>query len=410
MPPYGSRDYPRSYMAQPMTAVLCSWHGGITRLNDGALIYPPLDHWIWLIPAFLIGACIGSFLNVVIYRVPLGMSVNEPKRSFCPMCKKTIPMRRNLPLVSWLWLRGKCAECGEPIAFRYIGVEILTALLFAVVWWLFPPQVVVCLWVMVAILVAVTFIDAEHLIIPTGLTWAGSVVGLIACMIYPKLPVLAENAGDWLTGLKQGGVGWVSGFVGLWLVVELGKMAFGRKKLKFKSPVAWSLKEPANDNDPMYFVIDGEEIPWWDIFSRKSDRLLIDATDIRVDGESVGGGLLAIRELEIDLPGGNVCKLAEMKSLDGTATSTVIPREAMGKGDVHLLGMVGAFFGWSGVFFSLFGASVFAIIAAVIGRIGFGKQLPFGPFLAMGALAWAFGGWHLWEWYLNFLSPLWAPQ
>ena len=73
-----------------------------------------------------------------------------------------------------------------------------------------------------------------------------------------------------------------------------------------------------------------------------------------------------------------------MKSLDGTATLAVIPREAMGIGDIHLLGMIGAFFGWAGVFFSLFAASIFAIIAAVIGRIGFGKQLPFGPFLAMG--------------------------
>ena len=85
------------------------------RLNGVALIYPPLDHWIWLIPAFLIGSCIGSFLNVVIYRVPLGMSVNDPKRSFCPKCKKAIPMWLNLPMVSWLWLRGKWSHGRAPI-------------------------------------------------------------------------------------------------------------------------------------------------------------------------------------------------------------------------------------------------------------------------------------------------------
>ena len=78
-------------------------------------------------------------------------------------------------------------------------------------------------------------------------------------------------------------------------------------------------------------------------------------------------------------------------------------------GDVHLLGMIGAFFGWTGVFFSLFAASVFAIIAAVIGRIGFGKQLPFGPFLAMGAVTWVFGGWRIWAWYLDFLGPIGIP-
>jgi leader peptidase (prepilin peptidase)/N-methyltransferase len=378
-------------------------------LNGGALIYPPLDHWIWLIPAFLIGACIGSFLNVVIYRVPLGMSVNEPKRSFCPKCKKPIPMWLNMPLISWLWLRGKCKECGAPIAFRYFAVELLTALLFVAMWKFFPPQVVIFLWVLAALLVSITFIDAEHLIIPSGLTWTGSVIGLGACAVWPQLPVMAGEAGNWLAGLKHGGIGWVAGFVGLWLVVELGKMAFGKKAMKFDKPVEWRLKEPEGEQDPMCFVIDGKEIPWWDLFSRKSDKLLIETGDIRVDGESMGGGKLTIREMEIELPDGTVRHLSKMKSLDGTAVSVVIPREAMGFGDVHLLGMIGAFFGWSGVFFSLFAASIFAIIAAVIGRIGFGKQLPFGPFLALGALSWAFGGWQLWKWYMDFLGPIWTP-
>ena len=388
---------------------LYSWQGGNGGLNGVALIYPPLDHWIWLIPAFLIGACIGSFLNVVIYRVPLGMSVNEPKRSFCPMCKKPIPMWLNFPMVSWLWLRGKCKECGAPIAFRYFGVELLTAVLFALTWWLFPPQVVIFLWVMVALLVSITFIDAEHLVIPTSLTWAGSVIGLGACAVWPQLPVMAGQAGNRLAGLKHGGIGWVAGFVGLWFVVELGKMAFGKKAMRFEKPVDWHLKEPVGDQDPMCFVIDGEEIAWWDLFCRKSDKLLVETAEILVDGESVGGGSLTIREMEITLPDGSVKHLTKMKSLSGTATSVVIPREAMGIGDVHLLGMIGAFFGWTGVFFSLFSASIYAIVAAVIGRIGFGRQLPFGPFLAMGALTWAYGGWRLWAWYLDFLGPLWMP-
>ncbi len=395
---------------------LSPWQTDVGGLNGGALpttpFYPPFDHWLWLIPAFLIGACIGSFLNVVIYRVPLGMSVNEPKRSFCPLCKNPIPMWLNFPMVSWLWLRGKCKECHAPIAFRYFGVELLTAVLFTAAWMCYGPQavaVVLFLWVLLALLVAITFIDAEHLIIPTGLTWAGSVLGLVACMVWPQLPVLGGEAGNWLAGLMHGVIGWTAGFVGLWFIVELGKMAFGKKTLKFENPVAWSLKEPATDEEAMCFVIDGEEIAWWDIFCRKTDRLLVEATDIRVSGESVGGGALVIRELEVQLPDGTIHPLGRIKSLDGMAASAVIPREAMGMGDVHLLGMIGAFFGWTGVFFSLFGASVFAIIAAMIGRIGFGKQLPFGPFLAMGAVAWMFGAWRLWEWYLNLLGPLGMP-
>lgn len=380
-------------------------------LNNGLVtvvpFYPPLDHWLWLVSAFLIGACIGSFLNVVIYRVPLGMSVNEPKRSFCPHCKNPIPLWLNFPLLSWLWLRGKCRVCHEPIAVRYFGVELLTALLFTGVWYLFGPTavgVVIGLWGLMALLVAISFIDAEHLIIPTSFTWAGTLIGLGACAIYPQLPDLAGEAGNWLGGLKLGVIGWLTGFVGLWLVVEFGKMAFGKKALKFDSPVAWSLKEPTCDSEPMYFVINGEEIAWWDIFCRKSDCLRVTATEILVSGEAVGGGALILREMEVELPDGTIHHLSKIQSLAGSATCTVIPREAMGMGDVHLLGMIGAFCGWSGVVFSLFAASVFAIIAALIGRIGFGKQLPFGPFLAMGAAAWIFGAWRLWAWYLGSLG------
>lgn len=389
------------------------WQAGGGGLNGGTLdaviSQLPYQPWIWLIPAFFLGACIGSFLNVVIYRLPLGMSVNEPKRSFCPICKAAIPMWLNLPLVSWLWLRGKCKQCHAPIAFRYFGVELLTALLFVAVAWVFLPQsaaVVIPLWILMALLVSITFIDAEHLIIPTSLTWGGSVVGLAGCVLWPQLPVLAGYGYEWLTALKQGGIGWAVGFFGLWGVVELGKLAFGKKALKFDKPVAWSLREPTNDIDPIYFVIGEDEIPWWDIFSRKDDKLIVDTTEVRVNGEPVLAGKLVIRETGIELEDGTTHPLEEIKSLDGVATNAVIPREAMGMGDVHLLGMFGAFFGWTGVLFALFAASIFAIFAAIIGRIGFGKQLPFGPFLAMGAVAWMFGGWKLWAWYLDFLGPI----
>ena len=370
----------------------------------------PFDHWIWWIPIFLLGACVGSFLNVVIYRVPLGLSVNKPKRSFCPLCKAPIPMRRNIPLLSWLWLRGKCADCRGPIPVRYFLVELLTAVLFLATWMLFPPEVAGFLCIMMALLVAITFIDAEHLVIPVSLTWTGSVLGVAACIVWPQLASLGGSIADhWFVGLRASTIGWAAGFFGLWAVVELGKIAFGKKELTFEKPVQWSLQEPKNEHEPMCFVIDGEAIPWWDIFSRKSDRLLVDCESIRVDGRPVGSGRLEIRERSITLPDGTEHQIEEMISLDGIATATVIPREAMGMGDIHLLGMIGAFFGWPGVFFSLFAASIFALGAAVIGRIGFGHQLPFGPFLAMGCITWAFGGWKWWAWYLDMLGPLGHP-
>ncbi|RYD65961.1 MAG: prepilin peptidase [Verrucomicrobiaceae bacterium] len=388
------------------------------RLNAATLIeiFPSLAHPVWYVPAFLIGACIGSFLNVVIYRVPIGLSVNEPKRSFCPKCKADIPMRLNIPLVSWLWLRGKCANCKAPIAFRYFGVELLTALLFMAVWWFLQTSVplgfflcpelgvLLPLWIMAALFVAIAFIDIEHLIIPTSFTTAISIVGLGAAALWPRLPDLSGWASlDPLLadGLKQSVLGWVIGFCGLWCMVLLGKLAFGKKKVEFAEPVAWKLIEPENEVDPIFFEMDGVKTAWWDIFYRKSDRLILNATEVSANGESHGAGEVTIREHQVELPGGTMIPLDDLKSLEGMGTSAVIPREAMGMGDVHLMGAIGAFFGWAGVFFSLFAASLYAIVAAVLGRIGFGRQLPFGPFLILGALTWMFGGWKLAEWYFG---------
>jgi leader peptidase (prepilin peptidase)/N-methyltransferase len=381
------------------------------------VIYPPLDHPAWLVAAFLIGACVGSFLNVVIYRLPLGLSVNDPKRSFCPKCKSPIPMRRNVPLLSWLLLRGRCADCKAPISVRYFLVELLTALLFAATAWVVVGRVgpqggigvlaLLPLWFMVASFIAIAFIDAEHMIIPLELTISGTVAGFLAALAMPVLPDLvgwsAGGGGQWWSGLWQALLGAVIGFFGLWAVVLLGKLAFGRKEMKFDEPVAWRLIEPEGDEDPILFEMGDERIEWWDLFNRPSDRLILEAASLRVDGEARDGGTLIVREQRIELPDGEKIDLEKIRSLDGTSAHAVIPREAMGMGDVHLMGMIGAFFGWTGVFFSLFASSMLAIVAALLCRVGFGRPLPYGPFLVLGALIWFFGGWKLAAWYLELL-------
>lgn len=383
----------------------------------GAVIHPPLDSWIWLLPAFLIGACIGSFLNVVIYRLPKGLSVNDPKRSFCPGCRKEIPMKRNVPLLSWLLLRGKCADCGMRIPSRYFWVELLTAVLFTAVWaWLAgridplnPSPALAALlplWFLAAAFVAITFIDSEHLIIPLELTIPGLVAGLLASVLLPVLPDLsgwASPVPDWKQGLWQALLGGVIGFFGIWGVVLLGKLAFGRRKLEFDAPVAWRLEESPDEEGSIGFHMGEERIDWWDIFYRPSDRLLIECATLKVDGQAVDPGGLVIREGGIELPDGRQIAIEELRQLEGTAARAVIPREAMGMGDAHLMGVIGAFFGWTGVFFSLLAASLYAIVAALLGRIGFGMRLPFGPFLVLGALSWLFGAWKLGAWYFALL-------
>jgi leader peptidase (prepilin peptidase)/N-methyltransferase len=140
------------------------------------------------------------------------------------------------------------------------------------------------------------------------------------------------------------------------------------------------------------------------LFYRNSDELLLECTEIVLNETSISEGTLRIREQEITLPDGSVRELKSISALSGMATRAVIPREAMGMGDPHLLGMIGAFIGGTGVLFTVCASAFLALTAAILGRIGFGKPLPFGPFLALGALVWIFGGWKLWAAYLQWIG------
>jgi len=373
-----------------------------------ALVLDFSSPW-WYAPVVALGACVGSFLNVVIYRLPLGLSVNQPKRSFCPLCRKDIAWWHNIPLVSWLLLRGRCASCHAPIPFRYWLVEMLTALLFAACWYQHSAMAAPALFLFIALLVAITFIDAEHQIIPLVLTTIGSVVALLfSCFRSDILHLigLPNEPSLWWHGLRDSALGWVLGFFGLWSVVLLGKLAFGKKVIAFTEATKWEVVDAVNDDEPILFRCDGDDIPWQDLFYRKSDRLILDCTEIFVDQKSAGSGILLIRAEEITLPDGRTIALEKIKTLSGNTTRATIPREAMGMGDPHLLGMIGAFLGGPAVLFTVCASAFYALGAALLGRIGFGKPLPFGPFLALAALTWLFGGWRLWilysQWALGY--------
>lgn len=358
----------------------------------------------WYVPVVALGACIGSFLNVVIYRVPLGLSVNDPKRSFCPLCRASIPWWQNLPLISWLQLRGRCASCHARIPFRYWLVECITALLFAACWHLHSPIAAPVLFLFIALVVAITFIDAEHQIIPLVLTTLGAAAALVfSCFSSELLHLSAPHTEPvlWWQGLRDAALGWVLGFFLLWSVVLLGKMLLGKKVITFEKSTAWEIIDAPTDEDPLVFRCDDDDIPWHDLFYRKSDRLLLDCQEILVDHTPRGSGLLEIRAEEITLPDGTVVALESIKSLSGMTTKATIPREAMGMGDPHLLGMIGALLGGPAVVFTVAFSAFYAIIAAVLGRVGFGKPLPYGPFLVLAGLTWLYGGWRVWQFYLE---------
>ncbi len=147
---------------------------------------------------FVLGACIGSFLNVVIWRIPRGESLISPP-SKCPKCGHRIKPWENIPVLSWLLLRGKCANCHNPIAIRYPLVELLTAFFFLIIWlniWKGdqPLAAAFNLATAAAILVAAAFTDIDHRIIPNKITYFGIAAGIALTLIIPAARPLAIPA------------------------------------------------------------------------------------------------------------------------------------------------------------------------------------------------------------------------
>lgn len=138
-----------------------------------------------LIAAPLIGACIGSFLNVVIYRLPLGQSVVSPP-SRCPKCGYGLKWYDNIPVFGWLLLGGRCRQCKNKISIQYPLVEFITAALFLLVVWVTPPgALLVSRLLLVCILIALFSIDLEHQILPNSITLPGIVIGVLLSTIAP---------------------------------------------------------------------------------------------------------------------------------------------------------------------------------------------------------------------------------
>jgi leader peptidase (prepilin peptidase)/N-methyltransferase len=137
------------------------------------------------------GALIGSFLNVVVYRLPIGQSLVKP-RSHCPSCETPVSPRDNVPLLSWLFLRGRCRHCGETISARYPAVELLTALCFVgVVLARGIHAELIALIPFTAVLIAVTFIDIQHKIVPNRIVGPAAVYGLATAVAF-RTHVLPE--------------------------------------------------------------------------------------------------------------------------------------------------------------------------------------------------------------------------
>jgi leader peptidase (prepilin peptidase)/N-methyltransferase len=364
-----------------------------------------LPFHFWSLCFFVLGCMVGSFLNVCIHRMPLDMSIVSP-RSHCPHCKYAIPWYLNLPLITWLALRGRCKNCGAPIAPRYFIVELLTGVAFLGCWLAFgsaghpieslPLALVYA--VFISGLIVATFIDFEHLIIPDEITLGGMVVGLLASFLFPVL----HGMGTMKLGVWQGFIGAGVGAGTVYAVLRLGKWLFGRQRVKLPVDTKIIFGESA-------VHLPDKQIAYEDLFYRQSDVIVLHARTVELVDRGYQDVQVRLSPSTLQI-GEEKLDPEAVPWLEAVSGEILLPREAMGLGDVKFMGAIGAFIGWQGVFFTL---TVSSLIGAIYGgsMVALKKQewsgrLYFGPFIALAAAIYIFAGTPLVAWYQHLMLSL----
>lgn len=298
--------------------------------------------WAWWT---LLGACVGSYLNVCVFRLPRRcLSVARPSRSFCPRCQVGIKWYDNLPVVSWLALRGRCRSCRGPIAVRYPLVELATAAIFA---WVAARDLLGRLdeptaWGLLVVhstfacaLLVLALIDLELEVLPDVITVPGVIAGPLLAAALPAL--LVGGAPDVSEGLRWCG-------------------------LRLDAPLAW-------------WGLSG----WGAGLADLGQALAARPGAARALG-GLAGGLFGAT-----LGAGFLYGV-------GVTFTRLLGREAMGLGDVKLIAGIGGLLGWRGVVLTLVVACVTGAAVGTVRRVASGEAyVPFGPFLAAGAAFAAMG-------------------
>ena len=364
-----------------------------------------LDFWtrapfvFWSVVFFVFGTVVGSFLNVCIHRMPLDLSLAKPG-SQCPKCGFAIPWRLNIPIVSWLWLRGRCRQCAASISPRYLGVELLTGLAFLVSWLAFgaqttPGVLLAVTWGFVlAGLIVATFIDFEHFIIPDQITLGGVAVGFIVSAGLPVLHDVTLPADS----LMASGLGILVGAGSVFAVLQLGKLLFGKVRVPLEEGESATFTESA-------LHLPGEVVPFEEIFFRNSDTIRLHAKRLELVDRCHMNIDVALSPKRL-LIGDESFDPETVPFIKVESDELVIPREAMGFGDVKFMAAIGAFVGWEGALFSLMASAVIGAVVGVgliaIGRRDWSARLPYGPYISLAAVIWIFFG-------LRILA-VWLPE
>lgn len=375
---------------------------------DGSMLW---QHLPWVIFAFCLGACVGSFVNVVVHRMPSGMSLLYPP-SRCPICGGKLRFfRENLPILGWLFLRGRCRMCGVRISPRYALVELGMACLFLLLyvvffwvsyrnawwgevagqWWDIQQFVRawpawVCIAFLLSALYAMTVIDARTFTIPIQIP---VFITVTAFVLWPVQGLIARTP-KWIdpSPWPLPGLDW------FWCLVAFGGM-LGVLVACF---LLWTGRLKYSFSDYEEYVNEGEVLGDYPHARREMWTELIFLIPV-ILGLIVGGILGTILQGEPPHPW--------VQSLGGSMLGYLVGggliwavrilgtfgfgREAMGMGDVHLLGCIGAVMGWFDPILVFFIAPFIGLAWTLLASIGtaFGsrrRELPYGPHLAVAAV------------------------
>lgn len=384
---------------------------------------------VWCFFIFALGGCVGSFLNVVIYRLPRDLSLIYPG-SACPKCSKSIGWYDNIPMVSWVVLGGKCRNCGARISGRYFVVELLTGCMFLGVFIFYfgrelgflerspiagMPGLMEGGWlifllhiVLLSGLVAASAIDLELWVIPLWLCWFITGVGVAGCAIVPYLvsPVqisdfllvpYVKNATVGLTGTALaagGGIGMVISLVLLFTgVIKQSYVLENDEDMELEAGLEGDKPAGTGEPDPEDPNFDHRAEVFKEILFlgpivicavlfvicvRRFDQfgqIWVKFTDLPFAGGFLGG-------LFGYFVGAGIVWLTRILGTLGFG------KEAMGLGDVHLMGAAGAFLGPGYVTAAFFAAPFFGLFWA-LSQMFFKKtrQIPYGPFLSLAVFA-----------------------
>ncbi len=354
----------------------------------------------WSLVFFLLGSIVGSFLNVCIYRLPLGQSVVSPP-SHCPHCNYSIPWYLNVPLITWLYLRGKCKNCGAPISVRYFLVELLTGLTFLSCWLAFGNQSVILALVdafFLAGLIVATFIDFEHFIIPDEITIGGMIVGFVCSFLVPALHEKSSR----LSGMTESLLGIIAGAGVIYFILRMGKLLFGRQKLTLPPDTRIVFGETA-------VRLPDKDILYEDLFYRPSDVIAVQARTVELVDRCYKNVLVRLMPARLSI-GDEKLDPEKVPHLEAVSGEIVLPREAMGLGDVKFMGAIGAFLGWQAVIFSLvvssFIGALVGLALVLSGKRALSSRLPYGPYIAIAAAVWIFAGKDLLAWYARVIASM----